>query len=87
MDITLNGLDEEKSAAQRGATVRGFLLAFLVPCLIGALLVGFSLAVLYGNNEQVGPIEAAGPLPPISLKVLSIGATVTPLAMRKAMPR
>ena len=35
---------------------------------------------------QTGPIEADGPLPPMSLKVLSIGATVTPLAIRKAAP-
>ena len=35
---------------------------------------------------HTGPIDADGPLPPISLKVLSIGATVTPLAIRKAVP-
>ena len=35
---------------------------------------------------HIGPIDASGPLPPISLKVLSIGATVTPLAIRKAEP-
>ena len=35
---------------------------------------------------SVGPIEAEGPLPPISAKVRSSGATVTPLAMRNAVP-
>ena len=35
---------------------------------------------------QIGPIEPDGPLPPISLKVLSIGATVSPRMTHQAAP-
>jgi len=59
MDMTLTRVKEENSTAERGSSVRRFLLAFLVPCIIGVLLVGFSLAVLTSNKEQVGPVEAA----------------------------
>jgi hypothetical protein len=56
MDTIAIELDEESAAA---TLPRRFLLAFLVPCAIVALLAGFSLAVLYSNNEHVGPVEAA----------------------------
>jgi len=59
LDTILTLLDEEKSATRSARSTRGFLLAFLVPCVVGALLAGFSLAVLTSNNEQVGPVEAA----------------------------
>ena len=59
MDKTLALQEADKSATQRVPSVRYFLLAFLVPCIICALLVGFSFAVLTSNNEQVGPIQAA----------------------------
>jgi hypothetical protein len=59
MDMALTRLEEEKSSTQCARSVRGFLLAFLVPCVLGALLAGFSFAVLISNNEQVGPVEAA----------------------------
>jgi len=59
MDTTLTQLEEESSAAQRKSSPRGFLFGFLVPCIVGGLLVAFSLGVLYSNNEQVGPVEAA----------------------------
>jgi hypothetical protein len=58
MAATSTELDE-RSAVGGNFLLRGFALAFLLPCLVAALLVGFSLAVLYSNNEHVGPIEAA----------------------------
>jgi hypothetical protein len=59
MNTTLSRLDADKSATQRAPSQCGFLLAFVAPCVIGALLAGFSFAVLTSNNEQVGPVEAA----------------------------
>jgi hypothetical protein len=58
MDISLTRLEHDR-AVVGARSARGFLLCFLVPCLIVALLAGFSLAVLYSNHEHVGPIEAA----------------------------
>lgn len=58
MDLSLTR-PAEGSAATRAPAARRFLIAFLVPCLIGALLAGFALAVLFSTHEQVGPVEAA----------------------------
>jgi hypothetical protein len=43
----------------RKAATGRYIIAFALPCLIAALLAGFSFAVLTGTREQVGPIAAA----------------------------
>jgi hypothetical protein len=58
MDAAATELDQGK-AGTKPVRLRRFLLAFLAPCLIAALLAGFSVAVLYSNNEHIGPVEAA----------------------------
>jgi hypothetical protein len=58
MDRIATRLDEQGAVGDR-FLLRRFLIAFLVPCTVAALLAGFSLAVLYSNNEHVSPVEAA----------------------------
>ena len=58
MDSTLaQSQDQTRIASHSGS--RLFIIGFILPCIVALLLVGFSLAVLFSNRENIGPVEAA----------------------------